>query len=74
MTPIKEILDNFESRVLSAVAQADGYGVPQAEVMRPFLGSVVDSSLRYRIRRMERQNKIRTRDVGGRKLLLPVED
>lgn len=74
MTPVKEILDDFENAVITAVAQANDYGIPQADVMRPYLAMVPDTSLRYRIARMERQHRIRTRTVGGRKLLLPVEE
>ena len=73
MNPNSEVLEEFERKVLSAVAQADEYGVPQADVMRPFLQKIPEPTLRYRIGRLERQNRIRTRTVGGRKLLLPVE-
>jgi hypothetical protein len=74
MVSDKEVLEEFERNLLSAIAQADKYGVPQADVMRPYLRQIPEPTLRYRIGRMERQNKIRTRDVGGRKLLLPVEE
>ena len=70
----KEVLEEFERNLLSAIAQADDYGVPQADAIRPYLRQIPEPTLRYRIGRMERQNKIRTRDVGGRKLLLPVEE
>jgi len=70
----KEILDEFEKSLLSAVAQADGYGVPQADIVRPFLRKIPEPSIRYRINRLERQNLIRTRSVGGRKFILPAEE
>jgi len=74
MVSDKEVLEEFERNLLSAVAQADDYGVPQADVMRPFLPTIPEATLRYRIGMMERQKRIKTRSVGGRKLLLPVED
>ncbi|MBV6425411.1 MAG: hypothetical protein NAOJABEB_03229 [Steroidobacteraceae bacterium] len=42
--------------------------------MRPFLPTIPVATLRYRIGMMERQKRIKTRTVGGRKLLLPVEE
>ena len=73
MNPNSEVLEEFERNLLSAVAQADDYGVPQADAVRPYLRQIPESTLRYRIGRLERQNRIRTRTIGGRKLLLPVE-
>jgi len=73
MVSDKEVLEEFERNLLSAVAQADDYGVPQADVVRPYLRQIPEATLRYRIGRLERQNRIRTRTIGGRKLLLPVE-
>ena len=74
MNPNSEVLEEFERKLLSAVAQADSFGVPQADVMRPFLPTIPEATLRYRIGMMERQKRIKTRTVGGRKLLLPVEE
>lgn len=74
MNPNSEVLEEFERKLLSAVAQADDYGVPQADVMRPYLRQIPESTLRYRIGRLERQNRIKTRSIGGRRLILPVED
>jgi hypothetical protein len=74
MNPNSEVLEEFERKLLSAVAQADSFGVPQADIMRPFLPTIPVATLRYRIGMMERQKRIRTRTVGGRKLLLPVEE
>lgn len=74
MNPNSEVLEEFERKLLSAVAQADDYGVPQADAVRPYLRQIPESTLRYRIGRLERQNRIRTRTIGGRKLLLPVEE
>ena len=74
MSSDKEVLEEFERNLLSAVAQADDYGVPQADAMRPYIRQIPEPTLRYRIGRLERQNRIRTRTVGGRKLLLPVEE
>ena len=74
MNPNSEVLEEFERKLLSAVAQADSFGVPQADIMRPFLPKIPEATLRYRIGMMERQKRIKTRSVGGRKLLLPVED
>lgn len=74
MNPNREILEEFERTLLSAVAQADEYGVPQADVMRPFLTKIPEPTLRYRIGMLERQNRIRSRVIGGRRLLLPVEE
>ena len=74
MNPNSEVLEEFERNLLSAVAQADEYGVPQADVMRPFLPTIPEATLRCRIGMMERQKRIKTRTVGGRKLLLPVEE
>lgn len=74
MNPNSEVLEEFERKLLSAVAQADSFGVPQADIMRPFLPTIPVATLRYRIGMMERQKRIKTRTVGGRKLLLPVEE
>jgi len=74
MSSDKEVLEEFERKLLSAVAQADDYGVPQADAMRPYIRQIPEPTLRYRINRLERQNRIRTRSVGGRKLLLPAEE
>ena len=74
MNPNSEVLEEFERNLLSAVAQADEYGVPQADIMRPFLLKIPEATLRYRIRMMERQKRIKTRSIGGRRLILPVED
>ncbi len=74
MSSDKEVLEEFERNLLSAVAQADDYGVPQADAMRPYIRQIPEPTLRYRINRLERQNRIRTRSVGGRKLLLPAEE
>ena len=74
MNPNSEVLEEFERNLLSAVAQADDYGVPQADAVWPYLRQIPESTLRYRIGRLERQNRIRTRTIGGRKLLLPVEE
>lgn len=74
MVSDKEVLEEFERNLISAVAQVDDYGVPQADVMRPYLRQIPESTLRYRIRRLERQNRIKTRSIGGRRLILPVED
>ena len=74
MVSDKEVLEEFERNLLSAVAQADDYGVPQADAVRPYLRQIPEATLRYRIGRLERQNRIKTRSVGGRKLLLPVEE
>ena len=74
MNPNSEVLEEFERKLLSAVAQADSFGVPQADIMRPFLPTIPVATLRYRIGMMERQKRIRTRTVGGRKLLLPLEE
>jgi len=74
MVSDKEVLEEFERNLLSAVAQADDYGVPQADAVRPYLPKIPEATLRYRIGMMERQKRIKTRSVGGRKLLLPVED
>ena len=74
MNPNSEVLEEFERKLLSAVAQADDYGVPQADAMRPYIRQIPEPTLRYRINRLERQNRIRTRSVGGRKLLLPAEE
>jgi predicted transcriptional regulator len=74
MNPNSEVLEEFERKLLSAVAQADDYGVPQADIMRPFLLKIPEATLRYRIRMMERQKRIKTRSIGGRRLILPVEE
>jgi len=68
----KEVLEEFERNLLSAIAQADDYGVPQADAIRPYLRQIPEPTLRYRIVRLERQNRIRSRSIGGRKLLLPA--
>ena len=73
MTPSDEILARFEEDIISATTHAGDYGVPQADIMRPYLRLIPEPTLRYRVVRLERQNKIRIRDVGGRKLLLPAE-
>ncbi len=73
MNPTKEILDNFENDVLSAVAKANDRGVPLADVMRPYLEKAPETSIRYRATRLVRQDRIRVVDVAGRKVLLPAE-
>jgi len=69
----KGVLEEFERDILSAIAQADNYGIPQADAMRPYLAKIPEPTLRYRVGRLERQNRIRSRSIGGRKFLLPVE-
>jgi hypothetical protein len=68
----KPALQVFDKYLIDQVERSGDEGVPQFDVIRPWLQVAPYTSLKYRVERLGRRGEIRIRTVGRGKLLLPA--